>query len=50
VDRRRHARHPLAPGNPIRIEVRAPEGGSRFWAFVSVTNNQTQHVTIISPQ
>jgi hypothetical protein len=40
----------LAPGDPIRIEVRAPEGGSRFWAFVSVTNNETQHVTIISPQ
>jgi len=35
----------LAPGDPIRIEVRAPESGSRFWAFVSVTerSNAARH-------
>lgn len=24
--------------------------GLRFWAFVNVTNNETQHVTTITPQ
>ena len=29
--------------SPLRAE------SGRFWAFVSVTNNETQHVTVISP-
>jgi len=24
--------------------------GSKIWAFVSVTNNATQHVTVVNPQ
>lgn len=32
----------------IRIEM-VPSAGVRYWAFVSVTNNATQHVTVISP-
>ncbi len=33
----------------IRIEVTSLSTGLRFWSLVSVTNNETQHVTIISP-
>ena len=33
----------------IRIEVTSLTTGLRFWGFVSVTNNDTQHVTVISP-
>ena len=40
----------IPAGEPLRVEVRAPEKAGRFWAFISVTNNVTQHVTIISPQ
>jgi hypothetical protein len=34
----------------VRIEIRPVTSGLRFWAFVSVTNNETQHVTTITPQ
>jgi hypothetical protein len=30
--------------SPLRADT-----GARFWAFISVTNNETQHVTVISP-
>jgi hypothetical protein len=42
----------LANQGPLRIEI-APESPSdvrSLWGFVSVTNNETQHVTVISPQ
>lgn len=34
----------------VRVEVEPLGEGARFWAFVSVTNNETQHVTLITPQ
>jgi hypothetical protein len=34
----------------VRIVIRPLTGGLRYWAFVSVTNNETQHVTSITPQ
>jgi hypothetical protein len=34
----------------VRVDVDPVTPGLRFWAFVSVTNNETQHVTVISPQ
>jgi hypothetical protein len=34
----------------IRVEIEPLTLGLRFWAFVSVTNNDTQHVTTITPQ
>jgi hypothetical protein len=34
----------------VRIEVQPLTAGLRYWAFVSVTNNDTQHVTTITPQ
>jgi hypothetical protein len=33
----------------VRVEVAPVTEGSRFWAFVSTTNNQTQHVTLTTP-
>lgn len=37
------------PVGQVRIEVVAPSGLA-FWSFISVTNNETQHVTTITPQ
>lgn len=34
---------------PIRIRVRPITEGRRFWAFASVTNNESSQVTIIQP-
>jgi hypothetical protein len=41
----------LAGHGPLRIEVvpMTPAHG-RFWGFAAITNNETQHVTVISPQ
>lgn len=33
----------------IRIELSPLTPGLRYWAFVAVTNNETQHVTTITP-
>jgi hypothetical protein len=33
----------------LRIEIEPVTSGMRFWAFVSVTNNETQHVTLVTP-
>lgn len=33
----------------VRIEVE-PLGGKRIWAFASVTHNETQHITVITPR
>ena len=34
----------------LRIEVERASADLRFWAFVSITNNATQHVTVVVPQ
>jgi hypothetical protein len=34
----------------MRIEVEPLDAGLRVWAFASITNNETNHVTVISPQ
>lgn len=34
----------------VRIEVEPLTAGSRYWAFVSITNNSTQRVTLVTPQ
>ncbi|HVR42295.1 MAG TPA: hypothetical protein VMS56_02520 [Thermoanaerobaculia bacterium] len=39
----------LAGSQYVRIEIEPMTSGLRFWAFVSVTNNETQHVTTITP-
>lgn len=35
---------------PYRIELTALAPLDRFWAFVSITNNDTQQVTVVTPQ
>jgi hypothetical protein len=43
------ARNPRLSGlGPLMISV-TPEANRRLWAFVSVTNNETGHVTIVAP-
>ena len=33
----------------LRIEVTPVTPGLEFWTFVSITNNNTQHVTLVTP-
>lgn len=44
----------LLPGRTaagaVRVEVEPLSSGSHFWAFVSVTNNETQQATLVTPQ
>lgn len=47
------AKYPqLAGKGPLRLEIDPliRSGARAAWGFVSVTNNDTQHVTVISPQ
>ena len=39
----------IAQLDRVRIEIE-PGPAYRFWAFATVTNNQTQHITIVTPQ
>jgi hypothetical protein len=39
----------LADVPRVRVDVEAVSAGLRFWAFASVTNNATQHVTVVTP-
>jgi hypothetical protein len=39
----------LAGENAVWVEVVPITTGLRIWAMVSVTNNDTQHVTLIAP-
>lgn len=34
----------------LRVEVQPRSEGSEFWSFVSITNNTTQHLTLVTPQ
>lgn len=47
------AKHPeILNQGPLRLSispVRSDVGGARFWAFLTVTNNETQEVTAITP-
>lgn len=40
----------LTTHDPVRIELEPEDPTALFWAFVSVTNNETQHVTLVTPQ
>lgn len=39
----------LAAFPRLRVEITPISEGVRYWAFISVTNNETQHVTTITP-
>lgn len=41
---------PRGPITALRIEVEPLTQGSAFWAFVAVTNNDTQQLTVVTPQ
>jgi hypothetical protein len=34
----------------VRIELEPSSKEARFWAFISITNNETQQLTVITPQ
>lgn len=34
----------------VRVDIAPVNGATRFWAFGSATNDDTQHVTLITPQ
>lgn len=40
----------LTNRGPLRIEIVPSRPDDLLWAFASITNNATQHVTVISPQ
>jgi hypothetical protein len=45
------AEHPSLIGRgPLRIEISPTESATLAWGYVSVTNNDTQHVTVIAPE
>lgn len=39
----------IAGREPVRVEIEPLTDGLRIWGFVTVTNDVTQHVTVISP-
>ncbi|HEX8617376.1 MAG TPA: hypothetical protein VF911_07310 [Thermoanaerobaculia bacterium] len=41
---------PLAGVNTMRVEIEPLDQGLRLWSFISVTNNETHHVTTFSQQ
>ena len=46
-----HHRHPvLLESERVRVAIEPLMPTSRFWAFISVTNNETQQVTLVTPQ
>jgi len=40
----------LIGNGPLRIDITPLEPGTRAWGYVSITNNETQHVTTIAPE
>ena len=41
---------PFPADGTVRLEIRPLSPGTRIWAFLSLTNNETQAVTIIAPR
>lgn len=42
--------HVLAYGQKVRIELEPVTPGLRYWAFMSITNNETQHFYTVLPR
>jgi hypothetical protein len=40
----------IATDERVRIVVEPLEPDTPYWAFVSITNNETQHITISTPK
>jgi len=41
---------PLAGLESLRVEIEPRDPGVRLWAFISIVNNETHHVTVVTPQ
>lgn len=41
---------PLGGIELLRVEIEPVDPGARLWGFVTITNNDTHHVTTVSPQ
>lgn len=41
---------PLPLSGPVQVEVQPLTGGVKFWTFLSITNDETQHVTLVTPE
>jgi hypothetical protein len=39
----------LSGSDRLRIEIEPLDGRAEYWAFASITHNETQHVTIVAP-
>ncbi|HEX7831646.1 MAG TPA: hypothetical protein VF787_18470 [Thermoanaerobaculia bacterium] len=40
---------PTYPGNTFRVDVRPVGAQLKLWGFITITNNQTSHVTVVTP-
>jgi hypothetical protein len=40
----------IASTSLVRVAIEPLTPGLRFWAFISITNNETQQVTLVTPQ
>jgi hypothetical protein len=41
---------PTPVGQRLRVEIEPLDGRQEYWGLVSVTHNETQHVTVITPE
>jgi len=41
---------PLEGIDSLRVEIEPADPTARIWSFISITNNETHHVTTVSPQ
>ncbi len=39
-----------APPSRIRVQIEPLTAGGSFWAYVSITNNESQQITLVTPQ
>ncbi|HYR28357.1 MAG TPA: hypothetical protein VEU30_07825, partial [Thermoanaerobaculia bacterium] len=40
----------LAASGRLQVEIEPLTEGAKFWAFVSITNNETQQITLVTPE
>jgi hypothetical protein len=37
-------------GKPVRVQIQSLNSNAAFWSYISVTNNDSQQVTLVTPQ
>ena len=40
----------VASGQPVRVQIQPLNSGIAFWSYVSVTNNESQQITLVTPR